>query len=232
MDPAGASTASFVSPASFAAMLAAVFVAAFALGAIPSALWVGRAARGVDLRQHGSGNLGATNVYRVLGPKWGLLVLALDAAKGALAVLLAPGLAGLVATAPRDGASADWIWIVALVGAVLGHMFSPIVRFRGGKGVATAAGAWLAIVPAAAGLALGAWVVVFAWRRVVSLASIVAALVLPVALVAARGFRVEDPILWTGLAIAALVILRHRENIGRLVRGEERALRGPGKHAS
>ncbi len=232
MEPVGGSTASF------AAMLAAVFVASFALGAIPSALWVGRAARGIDLRQHGSGNLGATNVYRVLGPKWGFLVLALDAAKGAAAVLIAPGLAGLaglvgpVSARARDGAGVDWIWIVALLGAVLGHMFSPIVGFRGGKGVATAAGAWLAIVPSAAAFALGAWIVVFAWRRVVSLASIVAAAVLPLALIAARGLEPGDPILWTGFAIAALVILRHRENIGRLIRGEERVLTTPEKHVS
>jgi glycerol-3-phosphate acyltransferase PlsY len=193
----------------------------FVLGAIPSGLWIGRAVRGIDVREHGSGNLGATNVYRVLGPAWGIAVLLLDAAKGVAAVLIARALGAGEGHPLAAG-------IVGLVGAALGHMFTPFARFRGGKGVATLAGSWATLAPTILAIALLAWIATFAVSRVVSLASILAALVLPVA--AAFTVGLADPRFFIAIVVAALVILRHRGNLTRLRRGEERRLdlRGPG----
>jgi glycerol-3-phosphate acyltransferase PlsY len=192
----------------------------FALGAIPSGLWIGRAVRGIDVREHGSGNLGATNVYRTLGPAWGIAVLLLDAAKGVAAVLIARAVGAGEGHLLVAG-------IVGMVGATLGHMFTPFARFRGGKGVATLAGAWATLAPTVLAIALLAWIATFAVTRVVSLASILAALVLPVA--AAFTVGLVDPRFFIAIVVAALVILRHRGNLTRLRKGEERRLdlRGP-----
>ena len=201
-------------------------VAAFLIGSLPWGLWTGRLVRGIDVRRHGSGNLGATNVYRVLGPGWGITVLLLDAAKGVAAVLLARQLCG------GDGGA--WGGLVGLAGSVLGHSFSPFAGFRGGKGVATAAGAWGALAPAALGCALAAWTVFFAATRIVSAASMAASVVLPVAvgLLRQRGqAAARDPIFWLAVLTAILLLLRHRSNLERLLHGREKplALRGPAR---
>jgi len=187
---------------------------AFALGSIPTGLWVARA-RGVDLRAIGSGNLGATNVHRALGGRAGLLVLAVDMAKGALAVVIAR------AIAPAG------LWPVgAAACAVLGHVVSPLAGFRGGKGVATGGGAMLGLAPAAGLIALLVFAVTVAATRFVSLGSILAALSLPLAtwLTARDVPGVFD----VALFLALLVVLRHRSNLARLFRGTEPrfALRG------
>lgn len=197
--------------------LLAAFAAAFVLGSIPTALWLGRALRGIDLRQHGSGNLGATNVYRVLGPRWGITALLADAGKGVAAVLVARTL-GASATDPV------WHAILGLFGALLGHMFTPFAGWRGGKGVATAAGAWGALAPLPLGLALVAWSLIFAATRIVSLASVIAGLVLPIVLLISRASPLTDPLVWFGVITGALILLRHRPNLQRLARGEEKPL--------
>jgi glycerol-3-phosphate acyltransferase PlsY len=181
---------------------------AFALGSIPTALWWGKA-RGIDLRQVGSGNLGATNVYRALGPRAGLIVLAIDMLKGAAAVLVAPWL---------PGGEAMRGWPVA-VAAILGHALSPLAGFRGGKGVATGAGSMLAIAPAATIIAVLVFVLTVTITRYVSLGSILAALTLPLA---ARFLSPQVPgLMWGALVLAVIVIARHRQNIARLIRGTE-----------
>jgi len=192
----------------------------FVLGAVPSGLWIGRAVRGVDVREHGSGNLGATNVYRTLGPAWGIAVLLLDAGKGVAAVLIARAVGAGEGHALAAG-------IVGMVGAALGHMFTPFARFRGGKGVATLAGAWATLAPITLAIALLAWIATFAITRVVSLASILAAVVLPLAAALTVGFA--DPRFFIAIVVASLLILRHRSNLTRLRRGEEPRLdlRGP-----
>lgn len=199
-------------------MLWLALAASFLLGSIPTALWMGRAVAGIDLREHGSGNLGATNVYRVLGRTWGLVVLLLDGAKGAAGVLVARAITG--------EASVEWSGLVGLLGAVLGHMFTPFASWRGGKGVATAAGAWLALSPLALAATLGVWAFVFAVRRIVSVASVSAALVLPlaVALLSPRPFSVRQPVFLLSVLTAALLLVRHRSNFIRMSRGEEAAL--------
>jgi len=205
-------------------------LASFALGSIPSGLWIGRGLRGVDVRRHGSGNLGATNVYRVLGPSLGLLVLLCDAGKGALAIL--------AARAIWDG-HAGAAGVLGLLGAMLGHSFTPLAGFRGGKGVATAAGAWACLAPIACAVGVGVWAVLFAITRIVSIGSIVAVLLLPllVALfrktgpLAARsgGGLISDPLFWLAVATALLVLGRHHQNIARLLRGRERRLELKGR---
>jgi acyl phosphate:glycerol-3-phosphate acyltransferase len=194
---------------------AACLAAGFLLGSFPFGLWWGRLLRGVDVRQHGSRNLGATNVFRVLGPAHGVAVLLLDAAKGAAAVLLAWWIGG-------GGA----LPLLAGLCAVLGHVFSPWVRFRGGKGVATGLGVWVVVAPVATALALGVWGGTLALTRRVSPASLLASLVLPPA------------VWWTGppegralptaiaAAIAILLWVRHWGNVRRLLRGEEPPLWG------
>ena len=204
--------------------LTLAILVAFLLGGIPSGLWVGRAVRGIDVRQHGSGNLGATNVYRNLGPRWGLTVLALDAAKGVAAVLcsrlLLPGHPALAG-------------VIGMAGSFVGHMFTPFAGFRGGKGVATAAGAWGALTPYALFTALGVWILIFVTTRIVSLASLIATSILPVALVLFGHGSPREPWIWLSLATAAFVAIRHRGNLGRLRRGEEGTLmlRNPPKSA-
>jgi glycerol-3-phosphate acyltransferase PlsY len=184
-----------------------VLAAAFALGSIPTGLWVGNA-RGVDLRQVGSGNLGATNVYRALGPRAGVLVLLVDMAKGAGAVLLARRFAP------------EGVWPVAAAGlATLGHMVSPLAGFRGGKGVATGGGAILGLAPAAGLLVLLVFGVTVAVTRFVSLGSILAALALPAAVWLTA--RDVPGLTWVALLLSGLVIARHRGNLARLRRGTE-----------
>jgi acyl phosphate:glycerol-3-phosphate acyltransferase len=207
-------------------------VVSFLLGAIPSGLWIGRAVRGIDVREHGSGNLGATNVYRTLGPIWGILVLCLDAAKGVAAVwaaraIVTSGAEQRVAAPGQESTTLLAAGILGMVAAALGHMFTPFAGFRGGKGVATLAGAWATLAPLALAIALCAWILTFALGRVVSLASMVSALVLPVA--AALTLGIGDPRFFIAILVAALLVLRHRSNLTRLRRGEERRLdlRGP-----
>ena len=184
-------------------------LAAYAAGAIPASFWTGRFVYGKDLRTLGSCNLGATNVQRVLG--WGAAIPVglFDIFKGFAPAWWFPML---------DDRTAPW-WAVAYGGAaIVGHVFSFWVRFRGGKGVATSAGVLLAIAPVAAAVGLGAWLVTLLVTRMVSVASITAALAVPVA----GFFLAPGPAVMTFLALmAAFVVWAHRSNIGRLLAGEE-----------
>ncbi len=202
---------------------------AFLLGSLPWGLWLGRLLRGIDVRRHGSGNLGATNVYRVLGPAPGIAVLLLDAGKGVVAVLLSRHLLPADAGGPGGAAAigthaGSWPGLVALSAAVLGHSFTPFAGFRGGKGVATAAGAWGVVAPGPLAAAVGIWILAFAARRIVSLASLLAVVALPIAACLLRPRPWADPVVWMSVATAALVVGRHRANLSRLASGSERRL--------
>ena len=211
---------------------------AFFCGSIPFGLLIGRA-RGIDIRQHGSKNIGATNVGRVLGRRAGFTCFVLDVLKGLIPALLAGLLAALLRPSPFDGPIAPrdaWLWLAVMGAAVLGHMYSPWVGFKGGKGVATGLGAMLGLYPYMTVPALTAfaiWTLVVTLWRYVSLASIVAALSLPLLVAGwslAGPSRSVEASLLPFIAVAAvlglLVVWRHRGNIRRLLAGTETAI-GP-----
>jgi glycerol-3-phosphate acyltransferase PlsY len=195
---------------------------AYLLGGIPAAYLAGRLLKGIDLRRHGSGNLGATNVYRVLGAKAAIPVFLFDIVKGAAAVAVLPRLTG----SPHAA-----IWALAYgLAAIAGHMRSPYLGWSsGGKGVATALGVFIALVPWATLTALAAWIAVFALSRIVSLASLASAVVLPVAIVAFDG--VYSPVFLLSVVVSLAVIWMHRANIDRLRHGQEHRV-GHGRTAA
>ncbi|MEP7072166.1 MAG: glycerol-3-phosphate 1-O-acyltransferase PlsY [Verrucomicrobiota bacterium] len=188
------------------------------LGSCPNGYLIGRA-RGVDIRLFGSGNIGATNVLRVLGKKWGYLVFFLDTLKGFLAVRAASGLAFITPPISQP----EIVGIVAGLACILGHTFPVWLRFRGGKGVATSAGVLLGLMPIAVISVFFVWLVLFKITRYVSIASIVAAAALPlfVALYLRLHALTGTTLLPFSILIAGVVIWRHRSNIGRLLQGEE-----------
>ena len=192
-----------------------LLVAAYLAGSLPTSHLVGTRLFGVDLRREGSGNLGATNVFRVLGWKPALGVLFVDVFKGWLPVWLFPQLSG----------NAAWGWALAYGGAaLLGHVFSVWVGFRGGKGIATSTGIFIALAPIATLTAFGVWCATLYLSRMVSLASILAALTLPLAIFLTSP-DAESALLWFTAAMALFVTWAHRSNIRRIVRNEEGRVR-------
>ena len=196
-------------------------LASYLLGATPTSYIAGKLGRGIDLREHGSKNLGATNVFRILGWKYAIPVALFDIGKGAVPVLFFAGWAG----------AAEHPWLpVALGGAaVLGHMFSPYVRFKGGKGVATAAGMFLALAPVAVVLAIPVWAICLWLTGYVSLSSIIAVLSVPLWVSVLQPDSRDA--FWASVALVALIIFAHRRNIGRLLAGTENRFRTRGKPA-
>lgn len=189
-----------------------LLLAAYLLGATPTSYIAGRI-RGIDLRRHGSGNLGATNAFRVLGWKAATPIFIIDIAKGWFPAAFFP----LWDASPR----AEWALAYGAA-AILGHVFSVFVRFKGGKGVATSAGVFLALAPYAVLAGLVVWAVIVYATGYVSLASIAAAALLPPLVFGLRG---ASPVFWVSLALALFVVYAHRANIRRLLRGEEHRFR-------
>ena len=185
-------------------------LASYFLGAIPTSRLVSRTLAKIDLREHGSGNLGATNLYRVLGWKYAIPVALFDIAKGAIPVLL---------FAPQVSDS-ELFALACGVAAILGHVFSVFVGLKGGKGVATAAGVMLALTPLALAVAATVWALVVLLTGYVSLGSIAAAAVLPVAVYLLESPRTPE-LFWIDTLVAAGVIILHRRNIQRLLKGTE-----------
>lgn len=195
--------------------IAATLAAAFVAGSIPFAVIVSRAFFHADIRNHGSGNPGATNVLRTFGLPAGFAVFALDGLKGAAGVYVAR----LLAPAMWSADGHDWLMIAAAIAAIAGHSFSPFIGFKGGKGVATAAGAISVIIPGAVIVMFVPFVVVLAITRMVSLGSIVLALEFPVLAIILYGDR--TPVVLFGFTAGALVLWRHHANLRRVFRGEE-----------
>jgi len=199
----------------------------YTLGSVPFGFLIARA-RGIDIRQHGSRNIGATNVGRVLGRRWGALCFALDMLKGAAAVALAGWLTGTLGEAHAPAPEA-WLWLGVAIAAVAGHMFTIFLRFKGGKGVATGFGALVAMWPhltLPALVALVVWLVTLRTTRFVSVSSCVAAVSLPLSVAAqcvARGgaWAESSPFLIVTAALGALVIWKHRGNLRRVAKGTE-----------
>ena len=208
---------------------------AYLLGSIPWGLIVGRS-QGIDIRQHGSGNIGATNVWRVLGKKWGAITFAADVLKGLAAVLLAKWIAAhwgysveARGKATTEFLAADYAGIAAALGCIFGHSFPVWLGFKGGKGVATSLGVIFGMMPSAALIAFALWGVVFKVSGYVSLASIVAAGALPVIVVGLLflGWLHGWGHFFFAVAAGLLVIRRHRDNIQRLMAGTEKSFKKP-----
>ncbi len=184
-------------------------IVAYFIGSIPTGYLFGRA-RGIDIRTTGSGNIGATNVFRTLGKTAGVAVLLIDAVKGFF-----PTRFLLFGVTPE---TREYHSMVAGLFAILGHNYTCWLRFKGGKGIATSAGVVVALVPFGLLITLGAWLIVFAISRYVSLASVIAALVLPIAVWAVGG---SAPLIGLCTSFSLLAIYKHRTNIQRLRAGTE-----------
>jgi len=197
-----------------------VVVLSYLVGSVPTGAIAGRL-KGVDLRQHGSGNLGFTNALRVLGPAAGVPVLVIDIVKGVAAVLLIASMPGADSLLGETG-----IRLLAGVSAVAGHVWPVFAGFKGGKGVATACGVFLAMAPVATAAAIVVWGVIVLSMRYVSAGSIVAAATLPCAVAIRQRVTGErEPLLIAAaIVIAVVVIVRHRGNIKRLLNGTENRL--------
>ena len=197
----------------------AAAVVAYLLGSIPTGYLVARA-RGIDIRSAGSGNIGATNAFRVLGRTAGTIVLTVDVIKGFAACFFVAGVAFACfgASRPETGLSREKLALVTGFTAVLGHIYTCWLRFKGGKGVATTAGVMLAWAPWVLVIGVASWLLVFVLSRYVSLASMVAAVVLPVAsLLTHAGAAITV----VTAVIGALAIYKHRANLKRLLAGTE-----------
>jgi len=200
-------------------MLTGILLGSYLFGSIPFGYLAGKIG-GIDIRKVGSGNIGATNVVRTLGKRYGYPVFLLDFLKGFGAVKISMSIA---TDARPEWGSPEIFGILAAVASVIGHSFPLWLKFRGGKGVATSAGALFGLMPLAALIALVIWVLVFWFTRYVSVASLVTSVALPlIILIMTRLNQIHGKALfYSSLAIAAVVIWRHRSNFSRLMRGSE-----------
>jgi|AVFP01.1.fsa_nt_gi glycerol-3-phosphate acyltransferase PlsY len=198
------------------------FIIAYLVGSIPTAIWVSKIIRGIDIRDHGSGNAGATNVFRVMGYKLGLLVLLIDMLKGFIPVYFLP----LYLTYEVSYSSIIYPLGIGLF-TIVGHMFTLYASFRGGKGVGTAAGVFAAIIPYSLITAVLFFVVIFFVFRIVSLSSILAAITV---IFTVKLYAIMDiqPLSFNDQALIAficlLVVFRHKGNIRRLLKGQEKKI--------
>lgn len=196
-----------------------IALGSYLIGSIPSGYIAGRIA-GIDIRNVGSGNIGATNVTRALGKRYGYPVFLADFSKGLLAVILSKLIAERAGDLPG---STTLLQIVAAAFCVIGNTFPIWLRFRGGKGVAVSAGVLFALMTWAALVVTVLWLVIFYFTRYVSLASITGALALPITVLLLLYFKVmtEPLLLYVAIALTTVVVLRHRSNLSRLARGTE-----------
>ncbi len=212
-------------------LLATIIILSYLVGSIPTSIIVTKLAKGVDIRNYGSGNAGGTNVMRVLGWKHGLVVIILDAFKGVLAVVLVARLH--YGSIPFENATPfddfTLIQIIAGVSAVIGHIWTVFAGFRGGKGIATALGMLLMIVTVDMLVAIGVFIIVVTVSRYVSLGSIIGAIAVPLTLIIRENlFHVDimgyNTLLPFVIAVSLLIVYTHRKNVIRLVNGEEHKL--------
>jgi glycerol-3-phosphate acyltransferase PlsY len=197
----------------------ATLAGAYLLGSIPTGFLLARW-KGIDIRTAGSGNIGATNAFRVLGKKIGSLVLVIDALKGVMACrpLAFLGFQQLMKTNPDSPLTLEIFMLACGITAILGHNFTCWLKFKGGKGIATTAGVLLGLAPLALLISLAVWILMLRASKYVSVASITAALVMPVAVWGTGG---SPPMIWTTSALGILAVLKHRANIKRLLNGTE-----------
>ena len=200
-------------------VFAAVALVSYLLGSIPAGYLAGRIA-GIDIRHAGSGNIGATNVTRVLGKRYGYPVFIVDFLKGLMAVSLS---ILIEKRAQPISAPTELFGIVAAISSVIGHAFPVWLSFKGGKGVATSMGALFGLMPFMALIGIAVWVITFEVTRYVSVASMTAALAVPISILILMPLKQTGGavLLYFSICLAALVIFRHRSNLSRLVRGTE-----------
>ena len=200
--------------------IAAAIIISYLIGSIPTAYVFGRA-RGIDIRQHGSGNVGATNALRVLGKKTGIIVLGIDILKGLVPVIF---LGNILSVKTLPLMNDEQLRILIALMCIVGHNWTVFLNFKGGKGMATSLGVLIGLATkvsglgAALGIAIGAWLVIFLAIRIVSLASIISALILPLA---AFFIKLSPLLIGTSIVLCAFIIIRHKANIARLVKGKE-----------
>ena len=205
-------------------VFAAVALVSYLLGSIPAGYLAGCIA-GIDIRQSGSGNIGATNVTRVLGKRYGYPVFIVDFLKGLLAVSIS---ILIEKRAQPVSVPTELFGIVAAIFCVVGHSFSVWLSFKGGKGVATSMGALFGLMPFVALIGVAVWVITFEMTRYVSVASMIAVLTVPISILILMPLKQTGGavLLYFSICLAALVIFRHRSNLSRLVRGTEPRFKG------
>ncbi len=202
--------------------IAALALLSYLVGSIPIGFMLGKA-RGVDLRTIGSGNVGATNVYRAFGFRVAIFVFMLDVSKGFV------GAAVLPAIWTPEALSITWVRMICGIAAIAGSIASVFLKFKGGKGVATAVGVLLGLEPFSTIIGLAIWAALFIRYRYVSLGSIVGAVALPVLIaVFNRNGLLRYPVFYFSLLVALIVVVRHRSNIGRLLKGTENRIGAAG----
>ena len=209
-------------------LLTTIIILSYLIGSIPTSIIISKAAKGIDIREHGSGNAGGTNVMRVLGWKQGLLVILLDALKGVLAVIVVARLH--YGSIPFENATPfddfTLVQIIAGISAVIGHIWTVFAGFKGGKGIATALGMLLMIVTVDMLIAIGVFILVVTFSRYVSLGSLAGAVAVPLTLIVRENiFNVDIPnyntLLPFLILVSLLVIFTHRKNVVRLLNGSE-----------
>lgn len=201
----------------FVGMSFTVLAVSYIVGSIPFGLVLGKLNR-IDIRQHGSGNIGATNIARVIGRDWGIACFILDFLKGLIPVLIIRFITF------NDTALDTFLPLLAVAAAICGHIWPVFLKFKGGKGMSTSLGALTALAPLAVAVAIIGWYIVFKISRYVSLASITAALLLPLSAVflsIIRGYKVHSSTTILLALICIVIIIRHKSNIQRLIRGTE-----------
>ena len=209
-------------------LIGIVVVLCYVIGSIPFGLIIGKMNK-IDIRQHGSGNIGATNVLRTLGKKWGYICFLLDFLKG-----LVPVMAATRFTAQANLGGDEFVPAIAIVTTVLGHVFSMFLKFKGGKGIATSAGAIMAIAPYTFIIGITFWFIIFKMTGYVSLASILAAVIIPFLAIGSNAMELQSKIIShysIGILVllAVLVTLKHKANIVRLKNGTEPSFKDKAK---
>ena len=187
-------------------------VVAYIFGSLPCGVWLGKGTKNIDIREHGSKNSGATNAYRILGPKYGIMVLILDALKGYIPLYIAS----------LFGVDGIYIIVLGLI-AILGHTFSFFLHFKGGKGVATSLGVFLFLMPKVVGVLVLVFILVVGISKYISLGSVVCAGLLPVLayFMPVRDTATRTPLVLISLLVGVFVIYKHKANIQRLMEGKE-----------
>ncbi|MGL5356750.1 MAG: glycerol-3-phosphate 1-O-acyltransferase PlsY [Cetobacterium sp.] len=187
-------------------------VIAYIFGSLPSGVWLGKSTKNIDIREHGSKNSGATNAYRILGPKYGIIVLILDALKGYIPLYLAS----------IFGVDGIYIILLGLV-AILGHTFSFFLQFKGGKGVATSLGVFLFLMPKVVGILVLIFILTVGISKYISLGSVVCSGLLPVLayFLPVRDATTRMPLVIISLIVGLFVIYKHKANVERLMKGKE-----------